>query len=190
MPRKQTNTLDIKVVGHLVRERMERIQRKSVQPAIVIARLADTYRDLGLQPLPPKQVLSLLGELDDEGWRRLDLIVSVLSTEGPREALGTIKTQDDIAAQISQVFLPLVRKKRSVSMGLTSESPLRIEEFTRQLAAGLDVGIKGETAKQSLERLQRLDYERQLIDSELSKLSGKERTEYFIALHRAERGKW
>jgi hypothetical protein len=186
----KASALDLQAVGRMVRERMERIQRQSVQPALVIARLADSYRDVGIEPLPPTQVQAMLSKLDEEGWRRLDLIVSVMSSEAAGDALRNVKSQDEVAEQIKNVFLPLVKKKRSVALGMTSESPLRIEEFARQLAAGLNVRIKGETASESAKRLERLDYERLMIDSELSKLTGKERSDYFMALHRAERGKW
>ncbi len=182
--------IDLKAVCRLTRDRIEHIQQQDVSPALIVARLADAYRDAELQPLPPAQVYELLDKLDEEGWRRLDLVVSVLVGDAVRSVLKKAKTRNDIVDQISNVFLPLVEKKRSVTLAMTSESPLRIEEFVRSLAAGLKAGIIGETPDQSIQRLARLDYERLLIDAELSRLSGKERSEYFVALHKAERGKW
>src|SRR5258706_1297455 len=93
---KDEDALDLKVIGRMVRERIERIQRQSMQPSLVLARLADAYRNVGVQPLPSAQVQNMLGVLDDEGWRRLDLIISILSNEAVGSALKDVSTQDDI----------------------------------------------------------------------------------------------
>jgi hypothetical protein len=130
----------------------------------------------------------MLAELDVDGWRRFDLIVSIMAKE-PAIFVG-VGTSSDGIAQIREAFLPIARKRLAVTLAMTSESPLRIEEFARQLAAKLNLGIKGETSETSAARLARLDSERLLIDAELSKLSGKERADYVLAIHRAERGKW
>ena len=101
-----------------------------------------------------------------------------------------VATSADAIVQIKKAFLPLAKKKAAVTLALTSESPLRIEEFARQLAAMLNLSIKHESPEISAARLARLDSERLLIDAELSKLSGKECAAYVVAIHRAERGKW
>jgi hypothetical protein len=129
--------LDLKLVGRALRQRMERISARTVEPDLVVARLADTYRDAGVSPPPPSKIRALLEGLDGEGWRRLDLIVSVL-TEEPA-ILADVATQTDAVAQIRRAFLPLAKKRAAVTLAMTSESPLRIEEFARQLAAKLNL---------------------------------------------------
>jgi hypothetical protein len=181
-------TLDLKSVGQAVRQRMERISVGSVEPDLVMARLADAYRNAGVQPPDPSKVRALLARLDREGWRRFDLIVSSMA-KAPAMFVD-IATSTDALSQIKGAFLPLAQKKVAVTLAMTSESPLRIEEFARQLAAKLKLGIEGESIETSAARLARLDSERLLIDAELSKLSGKERSDYVVAIHRAERGKW
>ena len=49
-------TLDLKLLGRALRQHIERISARTVEPDLVVARLADAYRDTGVSPPAPSKV--------------------------------------------------------------------------------------------------------------------------------------
>src|SRR5208283_4064709 len=98
-------------------------------------------------------------------------------------------------AQVKEAFVGLALATPLLTMTLLRQSPLRVEEFARHFLARLGTAVSGETAAQSRERLERLDYGRLLAEAERAKVSAEERMEYLRQLQedqarRARRGKW
>jgi hypothetical protein len=174
------------------------LEGKEVEPALVLARLADRYRDAGVEPMLPVDFDGLVTKLDAEGWRRLALAGSALDLEKVRRALPRLLavTGETVHGQVQNGLVGLAEATPLLTMELLRQSPLRVEEFARHFLARLGAAVTGENVGQSRDRLERLDYARLLAEAERAKLSGEERLAYLRALQeeqeagRPRRGKW
>lgn len=193
---------------------------------LVRACLADGLRDTGLRPPTPDEFDALAGGLDDEGWRRLAVLAGALDQEDVRSALPELAKARPPADLLAQGFagaldpkdvraaLPELAKVRPpadllalgfvgvawttplLTLELLARSPLRVEELARRLLAGLGLAVRGESARASRERLERLDYGRLLAEAERAREAAAERMEHLHKLqdeqeqNRTRRGKW
>jgi hypothetical protein len=169
---------------------------KAIEPALVRAQLADHCRDAGLAPLLPEDFAERAHGLDAEAWRRLALAVYALDLPEVRSALKTVAGPSRLGEVLDSAFFGLARELPLLTLDLLQQSPLRIEEITRQFVARLGAAVQGETEMQSQQRLIRLDYARLLEQAERAKVSAEERVEYLRKLQeeqersRPRRGKW
>ena len=195
-------------------------------PDLVRARLADGLRDAGLRPPTPDEFDALARGLDDEGWRRLAVLAGALDQEDVRAALpelaknrppadllalgfaGALDPEDARTGlqELAKVrppadlltlgFVGVARTTPLLTLDLLARGPLRVEELARRLLAGLGLAVRGETARASRERLERLDYGRLLAEAERAREAAAERMEKLHKLqdeqeqNRARRGKW
>jgi hypothetical protein len=174
---------------------------RAPDPDLVRARLADGLRDAGLLPLTPDEFDALAGGLDDEGWRRLAVLAGALDQEDVRAALperAKARPPADLLAQgfagaldpnvvrgqlaelandhppaylLTLGFIGVARTSPLLTLDVLGRSPLRVEEFARRLLAGLGLAVRGEAARASRERLERLDYGRLLAEAERARRS-------------------
>jgi hypothetical protein len=179
-----------------VQELAPALEAKDIEPALVQARLADHYRDAGLDPPEPAWLERQAGGLDGEAWRRLALAVGTLDDETVRATLPALAARVPVAAQVQDGFIGTAAQTDLLTLGLIRQSAVRAEEFVRQCAARLRVAIEGESEDESRRRLHALDYGRLLAEAEQAKAAAKEQMERLRKKQqedqqrRRPRGKW
>jgi hypothetical protein len=166
------------LVARQVRLNARVLETREVEPSLVRARLADHYRDLELEPLPPGEFDRFVSGLGVEAWRRLALAVAVLDQPAVLAVLATLAGKVPLDQQVQVGFVGLARDTDALHLSLIRQSDVRAEEFARHFAAHLGVAWRGETPEQSQNRLAQLDYKRLLAEVEKAKLSAEERMEY------------
>jgi hypothetical protein len=113
-----------------------------------------------------------------------------------RDALPRLVGENGLARQLEEAFVGLARSTPLLTMELLRQGQLRVEEFARHFLARLGAQVAGETAAQSRERLERLDYEGLLAEAERARDSAEGRMDYLRRLQeeqdrrRPRRGKW
>ncbi len=167
-------------LAHLVgrvRDAAPALEARDVEAALVHARLADHYRDVGLAPPDAADFERQAGSLDVEGWRRLALAVATLDDTILRAAFGAPTRRVPVAAQLESGFTGLAREIAPLTVALVRQSAIRAEEFARHLAMRLGVGIVGETGEQSRALLDAMDYNRLLREAEQARVLAHENME-------------
>jgi hypothetical protein len=167
---------DLRTMTQWLGELVPALETKDVEPPLVQARLADHYRELGREPVPPPEFDRVVQGLDAESWRRLALAVDTLDHPDLRSALAGLKTA--VVEQVQAGFVGTARATDVLPLSLLRQSAVRVEEFARHLADRLGVLWKGESADQSKQRLRQLDYKRLLAEAEEAKKQAEERMEY------------
>ena len=160
-----------------VRDAAPALETRDVEAALVHARLADQYRDLGLAPPDVAEFERQSANLDIEGWRRLALAVATLDDLELRPALLAIAPRVPVAAQVERGFLGVAGETAPLTVALVRQSETRAQEFGRHLAMRLGIGIAGESRDQSRALLDALDYKRLLTDADLAKAAAHEKME-------------
>jgi hypothetical protein len=160
-----------------VREAAPALEARDVSPDLVRARLADHFRDAGIGPPNALDFEAQSAGLDAEGWRCLALAAAAVDDVGARAAIAGRAGQVPAPAHVEWGFLDFARDSAPLTVGLVRQSPVRAEEFARQLSARLGVGIVGETDEQSRARLSAIDYKRLLAEAERAKASAEEKME-------------
>ncbi len=178
-----------------IREAAPALEARDVESALVLARLADHYRDVGLAPPDATMVEHLTARLDIEGRRRLALAVATLDDAGLRVALAALAPRVPVAVQVKSGLLGLARETAPLTVALVRQSAVRAEEFARHLASRLGVAITGETDAESDARLNALDYKRLVAEAEQARAAAQKKMERLRkkqaeADGRRRRGKW
>src|SRR5262245_17637560 len=83
---------DLRTVTQRLNELTPTLETKEIDPSLVQARLADHYRELNREPVPPPEFDSVVHGLDEESWRRLALAVGTLDHTDIRSALANLTT--------------------------------------------------------------------------------------------------
>jgi hypothetical protein len=167
---------DLRTMAQRLGELAPALETKDIEPPLVQARLADHYRELGREPVPPPEFDRIVQGLDADSWRRLALAVDTLDHPDLRSALAGLKTA--VVEQVRAGFVGTATATDALSLSLLRQSAVRVEEFARHLADRLGVFWKGESADQSKQRLRQLDYKRLLAEAEIAKKQAEERMEY------------
>jgi hypothetical protein len=186
------------LLNHLVgrvKDAAPAFEARDIEAALVQARLADHYRDVGLAPPAAADFEHQATSLDLEGWRRLALAVATLDDAQLQAALAALAPRVPVAAQVESGFFGLARDIAPLTVALVRQSAVRAEEFARHLAMRLGVGIVGETSKESRAHLDALDYKRLLAEAEQARAAAHEkmdrlRKQQSQADRRHRRGKW
>ncbi len=167
---------NLQTVTQRLTELAPALESKDIEILLVEARLADCYRDLNLEPVSPAQFAALVEGLDMESQRRLALAVGALDHTEIRPALALLTTLP--AKQVQLGFIWTARQTDALTVSLIRQSEVRTEEFARHLAYHLGVSWQGESAAQSKQRLQQIDYKRLLAEADEAKKQAEERMEY------------
>jgi hypothetical protein len=167
---------DLPTVTRRFSELVPALETKEVEPPLVQARLADHYRRLNREPLPPPEFDLVVNGLDAESWRRLALAVGALDHPDVRSALAHLMTT--VAEQVRAGFVGTATAADALTLSLLRQSDVRVEEFARHFADRLGVSWRGESAEQSKERLHQLDYKRLLAEAEEARKQAEERLQY------------
>jgi hypothetical protein len=152
------------------------LETKEIEPPLVQARLADHYRDLDREPVPPARFQRIVRDLDGESWRRLALAVWSLDLDDIRSPLALLPTT--VEQQVEAGFAGAAAKTDALTLTVLRQSEVRVEEFARHLAHHLGVSWQGESRQDSERRLQQIDYKRLLAEAEEAKRQAQERMEY------------
>jgi hypothetical protein len=169
---------------------------RAIVAELVRARLADGLRDLGIEPPTPQEIDRRVSGFDEHAWGRVAIAASVFEIESLRQTLGQRFAGGNALPLIETGFLALARDLDLLPLPVLCQSETRIEELARQFSQRLDVGIEGESAAESAERLRRLDYARLLAEADRAKSSAEEQMDYLRKLQEEEagrrrpRGKW
>jgi hypothetical protein len=160
-----------------VREAAPALEAKDVPRDLVRARLADHFRDSGIAPPVALDFEARSDGLDAEGWRCLALAAAAIDDDGAQAAIAGLAGRVPAGAHVGWEFLDLARDSAPLTVGVVRQSPVRAEEFARQLSKRLGIGIAGETDEQSRARLSAIDYKRLLAEAERAKASAEEQME-------------
>jgi hypothetical protein len=165
---------ELAVVTARIKSLASDLESREVEPQLLRARLADHYRDLEIEPLPPGVFDRLVGELDALAWRRMALAIGVLDDPGIRSSLASLARKTSVGIQV-RGFVALALGTDALSLSLIRQSDVRVEEFARQFASRLGVAWRGESAEESRNRLTQIDYNRLLAESEAARKTAEER---------------
>jgi hypothetical protein len=185
--------LALKPLVELLGRKAPLFEKREVEPALLRARLADAYRDVGVAPTPPERFDALTAPLSQEDWRRLALLVSALELDELKRALPALLGKHPAASQVADAFVGFAERARLLTPELIRKSPMRAEELARGFLAALGAGVAGETETESKEALSRLDYKRLLAEAERAKAEAREHLKKLQEAEdkrRAPRGKW
>jgi hypothetical protein len=189
-----------------------------IDPDLVRARLADALRDAGAEPAPAAHVAGLFARLDEQGGRRLAVLVEALRSPSMAGAVGSLcllpsGTAVGVAgaaraagaagaggapasggprgatALVERGLFGLALATPLLTLSLVRQSPLRLEELARRWIAALGARVEGETPEASAEQLARLDYERLLGEAEQARVAAEERANYLRKLQEAREKK-
>lgn len=167
---------DLQTVTRRLSELTPALETKEVEPPLVQARLADLYRALHREPLPPPEFDRAVDGLDPESWRRLALAVGTLDHPDIRSALASLRTTP--AEQVRYGLVGTATSADVLTLSLLRQSDVRVEEFARHLADRLGVSWLGESPEQSKRRLHQIDYKRLIAEAAEAKKQAEERMEY------------
>ena len=186
---------DVAILTGYIQSQAPHWEHRSVEPALVEARLADRMRDEQLPPLPTGQFGQLVAGLDAGSWRRLSLAAGAFDMPEVRHVLPALARIHSLHEDVYGGLVRLAAGTDVLPLALLGQSEVRAEEFARHFAAHLGVAIQGETPEMSQLILQRIDYRRLLAEAERARGSAEEQLEYLRKLQEAQdqgrrRGKW
>jgi hypothetical protein len=162
--RRDVEALDLAAATALAGRAAAALENATVDLPLVRARLADAIRDA--DAAPPPDVLAGVAAFAEEARRRLALLVELAP------ALPAATRRADAFAQ---ALVGVAAAYDLHTMDLVRRGPARAEELCRALAAAAGAGIAGESAKQSEERLAKLDYRRLMADLDQAKADAEAR---------------
>lgn len=189
-------TVDLETLQAHWSVRVPVLQNQIIDRELLLAQLADHYRAIAVLPPLPEEMTQLTADLGDEDWRRFALVVSSLENPYFRNDLRVLLGDRGSTEQIRETYVGTARDNPLLTMELLHQSHFRIEELARSFLARLGASIEGESDRDSLNRLQRLDYAALLAEAERAKESAEERMAYIRQLEeeqesrRPRRGKW
>jgi hypothetical protein len=175
---------------------LEAVAGLPVDPDVVRARLADTFRDLGVEPIEPAEFDAVTKDLDEGGWGRLDLATRGASHGVLGDALPALVGAVGASTAVALAFTGFARSSPLLTLELLRQSSLRLEELSRRWIQSVGALVDGETPEASQAALERLDYGRLLAEVDRAKMSAEERMAYLKKLQeehdatRPRRGKW
>jgi len=137
------------------------------------------------------EVANAIQGLSPEEIGRLLLALRAVRLPAVRANLGAT------ALPFVGVCVQLAQATPLLSRRLLRQSPLRREEFARQLIARLGATVRGEPAEQTRRELVRLDYGRLVAEAERAKWAADQRLDWLRQLQQEQdrrrprpRGKW
>jgi hypothetical protein len=169
-----------------------------VDRPLVLARIADHYRCVGVTPLPMATMESVAADLDGSAWRRLGIIAGMLDFDEARAPLGDQPDERSLHEQLEQGLVGTAKSLAALDLPILARSMIRAEEFARRLAFGLNIPFEGEEPSWSAKRLQKIDYQRLLGKVDAAKASAEEQMDALMRhqerddqqIERRRRGKW
>lgn len=194
---KATVHLELPALCRLLAAALPALEKKTIQPDLVRARLADRFRDAGVEPMDPDKLLPLAEPLNrsEDAWRRLALVVEVLGAPELRAALPALLGPGPADRRVMEGFVFFALETRRLTLDVLRQSPLRLEELARRWVLRMEAGIAGEPGHGDPERLRRLNYELLLHEAEGAKLEAEQRQQEIKKLQRQQdmrtrRGQW
>ena len=127
-----------------------------VEPELIVARLADRYRDLGIEFVSTSTIATLTRGFVSDSYKRLALLLSVLELSPIKERLSKLS----VSHQLRNVLFRFCNDQTDLTIESMSQSPERLEEFARSFLVYANIGIQGESTDTSRKRLSRIDSRR------------------------------
>ncbi|MBI2372366.1 MAG: hypothetical protein HYV07_00065 [Deltaproteobacteria bacterium] len=169
------------------------VERQGVSPEVLRARIADAYRDEDVVPPSPESFDEATAGLDVEALHRLAILAAALDLVEIRGLLVRLLPAEGAAQQLEDAFVRPAIEKPLLTLAVIRQSRVRVEELARELAAGLGVGIEGESPAESESRRELLDYARLMEQAEKNRAAAAEHAAYVRGLVPDEpprRSKW
>jgi hypothetical protein len=167
--------IDFGAVMAALERNLASLEKRQIVPALVRARLADWLRDAAVEPPGPEDVGEWVADLDEEGWRRLALLVEALEVDEVGAAITRLAARQDASSFVKAGMIGPAARTPLLTLSLLRESAVRLEELARVWLFDLGASIQGEAFELSAERLRRLDYGRLLSEAERAKKAAEER---------------
>jgi hypothetical protein len=163
---------DIAVATRVVAEVAAEVTPRDLEPALLESVLADLLRDAGVMPPAHGQFALLTAHMEEADWERLAVIIGMLAREELRGALAsqTLPVLD----QVERGMLVPARALTAVDLRVLSRSAVRAEELARRVAAGLGIGVNGETSDESDARRVQIDSRRLLANVAVARARAEE----------------
>ena len=136
------------------------LQGRKADRDLIAARLMDGLDDAGLAKPSPEDWKKQAQPLDDEGWNRMAILVRLFRETGLRDSIvQALGAKGGGAAAVNDVFAAFAAgMARLLTAELLQKSPFRVEELARKWVHVLGAGIAGESAQESRQRMERLDF--------------------------------
>lgn len=189
-------TVPLDLAGLRVRFAVAVTRCGPADPYLTRARIADGFRAAGMSPATPKEFDLAAAKLDGESWRRLAVLATAWDVEPFRAALPLLTADSPVTKVVTDGFITVASSAPLLTLDVLSRSEPRVEEFARRFVTGLRAIVEGETAAESKQRLDKLDYARLLAEADKAKAAATKRAEKLKKLQdeqeerRAPRGKW
>jgi hypothetical protein len=188
----------IEFMANAVADAALQMSGSDVDRPLVLARIADHYRCVGVTPLPMATMESVAADLDGSAWRRLGIIAGMLDFDEARAPLGDQPDERSLHEQLEQGLVGTAKSLAALDLPILARSMIRAEEFARRLAFGLNIPFEGEEPSWSAKRLQKIDYQRLLGKVDAAKASAEEQMDALMRhqerddqqIERRRRGKW
>jgi hypothetical protein len=131
------------------------IAGREPDPALLAARLMDGFDDAKLARPTADQWKAATKEFDKEAWNRMAILVRLFRDTALKDpitqALAGKPGADTFAGFCSGMA-------RLLTVELLQKSPFRVEELARKWAHALGASIQGESAGESKQKMERLDF--------------------------------
>jgi hypothetical protein len=188
----------IEFMANAVADAALQLSGNDVDRPLVLARIADHYRCIGITPLPMATMESIAADLDNSGWRRMGIIAGVLDFDVARSPLGSSPEEPHFYNQLEQGIVGTAKYLAALDVSILARSMIRAEEFARRLAFGLKIPFEHEEPSWSAKRLQKIDYQCLLSKVDAAKASAEEQMDALMRhqerddhqIQRRRRGKW
>ncbi len=191
-------TWSIEFMANAVADAALQQSGSEVDRPLILTRIADHYRSVGVTPLPMVTMESIAKDLDGSGWRRLGIIASMLDFDEARAPLGSHLGERRLHDQVEEGMVGTAKYLSALDLPILARSMIRAEEFARRLAFGLNIPFEGEEPSWSAKRLEKIDYQRLLSRVDAAKASAEEQMDALMKhqehddhqIQRRRRGKW
>ena len=172
--------LDLVLLKAHIAEAAAKLASQDIFSDLLLARLADRYRDLRMDPVLSPELKLLINSKDVEVRRRCALTVGLLELQEVGTALPLLIAKNPAAFQPG--LAKLIQTTQLLSMELLRLSPHRVEEFSRNFIMCVGALVKGEAEGDSKQFLAQLDYGSLLQAAERAKVSAEGRMDYIKKL--------
>lgn len=170
--------LEINSFAQFAFRHLDELQGNEIDMHLLRAQFADRCRDCSVMPVKPDEFGNIVEACEKENQKRIAISVHALSDDDTRTAAFLKRTGE----QVIQSFVQFSEQTRLLTTEILNDSALRREEFIRHFAAFFAAGISGESAEESKQRLERIDYRKLLAEAEKAKASAEDQLAYLRKL--------
>ncbi len=116
----------------------------------------------GLEPATEEIAPTLRRALDEEGWKRLHLVVASLGDAAAWELVRQRAVEHGAGRVTSGLMVAFAAWTEKIRIAALLQNPFRVEEFARKWVDALGGRVQGESETKARKRLREVDSSRQL----------------------------